>query len=733
MKEFTYSEKVNRLSQKKIEIFLIKEHKINVNSYTYDSPKNSNENENKNSHERVATFIKNFESAGFTFSKELIEKLFHADLDPLYKDLLPAVRKLIGDHVTHKPMYPNFPRQVMEASESELYLNAMMHYLSFQLHDLTGGQIDTWLPNYVKTPREDLIDNYKLNIIGLGNEKEFRSIFTKLLGSNKSISYNDYEIIDFFFENYNPNILQKYFPDVIPQKEQLTYSICKIYEKGISDEFTINPVKTATDVLRVAVAMSDQDISLSKAPKFKSFKRSERKFLLGMLDSLNDGAIEDMYRFKNMWLRLGEIIHPGDYAKTFPKAYSYFTEVRNNNHVITFNSKLERGLKEKDFDTVIGLLKSRPGEFTRRLNEVLTTFDTNYKQDYTLDAFEKVASDVSTPVLLQLHGFYKTHKTDTEYRLFFPKGKVMKAKAIKNNVSTVPKDLYEEIKHIIANTLRERFSKLEVLGKVYVDPELCRYPVPFEGRSLPEMLKPMSRGSKIPIKEDGNILRLFLHWKNSDQRVDLDLSAVMYNEKWECLTKISYTNLRDKVVNAVHSGDITDAPDGASEFIDINLNLFKTNGGRYVVMNVFSFTRQPYYEIPECFAGWMTRQNSQSGEVFDARTVENKFNLTGESQHDMIMVVDVVDNNITWLDFSINKAAYEDIPNNIENSAFSIRMLCKALLEQKRTSLYELLMLHAQARGEVIYNEDKKEEADVIFDTTELPYKLDYIGNEFMI
>ncbi len=39
-------------------------------------------------------------------------------------------------------------------------------------------------------------------------------------------------------------------------------------------------ITTATDVLRLAAAMSDQDVSLRTDIKFKKFKRSERKLLL---------------------------------------------------------------------------------------------------------------------------------------------------------------------------------------------------------------------------------------------------------------------------------------------------------------------------------------------------------------------------------------------------------------------------------------------------------------------
>ena len=42
---------------------------------------------------------------------------------------------------------------------------------------------------------------------------------------------------------------------------------------------------------------------------------------------------------------------------------------------------------------------------------------------------------------------------------------------------------------------------------------------------------------------------------------------------------------------------------------------------RYVVTSINSFTEQPYCDLPECFAGWMARADTASGEGFEPRSV----------------------------------------------------------------------------------------------------------------
>ena len=81
----------------------------------------------------TASIIKNAEALGYTFSKDTINTLLTysaQDLTDFYHDLIPALRRLKGADKTYQPMYPNFPAQVMEASSADLFINAIIHYLT---------------------------------------------------------------------------------------------------------------------------------------------------------------------------------------------------------------------------------------------------------------------------------------------------------------------------------------------------------------------------------------------------------------------------------------------------------------------------------------------------------------------------------------------------------------------------------------------------------------------------
>ena len=83
------------------------------------------------------------------------QKLNRPQLAALYKELLDALQKSKGAHRDFKPMYPNFPDEVMEAAEGELYLNALLHYL-------TDGR---FLPEAEAKLRLPLLETTKIQII----------------------------------------------------------------------------------------------------------------------------------------------------------------------------------------------------------------------------------------------------------------------------------------------------------------------------------------------------------------------------------------------------------------------------------------------------------------------------------------------------------------------------------------------------------------------------------------
>ncbi len=366
--------------------------------------------------------------------------------------------------------------------------------------------------------------------------------------------------------------------------------------------------------------------------------------------------------------------------------------------------KVEASLIPKNTAGTSKLLQSRPGEFARRLDHLLRISEDAAP---VVAKFKEVAAAVSTPVLLQVKTHFERRNDGRELRVFFPKGSVGNVKAIDNNLPAISKEVCAAISEICEQALLQKFSTYPPLGKVFIQEVLRDYTVPFAQRSASKALKTISRGSKISLPA-GNTLRFFIYWKDGTERTDLDLSALALDTDSGFKLVISYYNLKE--IGGHHSGDITSAPDGASEFIDIDISQVLKQGIRYILMNVNSYTQQPYCDLPICFAGFMVRQFPNSGEIYDPLTVENKFDLTANTRIAIPMIIDLYERKVLWTDLSLR--SNPSAVNNVHNNLSSVTLINKAMTTLVKPNLYDLLQLHAKARGIQTF---LKSEADHIF------------------
>ncbi|MBD8841002.1 TerD family protein [Paenibacillus sp. CFBP 13594] len=674
----------------------------------------------------LATALKNIEALGYTFSDELMQamrQLSMEQFEAVYHQLVADLRVMVGAHVKYTPMYAGFPMQVMQADEAELYLNAIIHYLT----NLTVVYTDQ-----PPVERMHLLEKTDLKVIGLGNKQAFQTLIRQIIEAKGSISETDKKDIDTVLEHADPSEVDAILPAEILFKENVGFVVSSLLKHEKANIDRIGPYfKTASDVLRLAVAWSDGDVSLATASRFRKFKRRERRLLLGLLEQC--GSItEDMLRYKDRWIRLGEILHPSEYKLRYPRCEEAFDILRNNKPYSTFNGSVELAFQYRNVWSLIDLLSQRPGEFARRLDHMLRMTE---DEAYVLLAFGEVLEQVSTPVLLQVRQHFAQRNERQDLRVFFPKGNVAKAFAVPNELPEIDEGTCQDVVQLCEQALVERFANLSPLGKTYVDPQLHDYLVPFSQRSASKALHTIVRGSRVPMAE-GDTIRFFNWWKEGDVdgkstgRVDIDLSAVMYDKDWNYVEHISYTNLRSSNYKAVHSGDIVTAPNGASEFIDLHIPSIVNYGGRYVVTTVHSFTSHPYCDLPECFVGWMMRKKPGSGEIFEPSTVANKIDITADTQIAIPVIMDLVERTVIWTDLALTR--YPDYYNNVEGNQKGIVLMGKALTTLRKPDLHDLFMLHAKARGELV---DTIDQADTIYSVDQgiTPYDIEQIMAEYLV
>jgi stress response protein SCP2 len=413
-------------------------------------------------------------------------------------------------------------------------------------------------------------------------------------------------------------------------------------------------------------------------------------------------------------LYINAIIHYVTYGQLLPK---YEKEARKS---LIDNHKLKiigLGSNEELMNIFINLLNSK------------TSLSETDKKDiawFFVECPEKIINLLPTEIPL------KENATYVSYLLLkhIEGSEEILEKYLKTNLETIEEYICQNIVEICKKVLIEIYSLKKPLGKVFIDNRLKDYLVPFSQRSASKAFKTIVRGSKLPIAKTTNTIRGFVYWKQAkDDIVDIDLSAVMYDEDWNYLEHISYTNLKSSKYNACHSGDIVDAPEGASEFIDLDIESIKTYGGRYIMLCINSFSGQTFDTIPECFVGWMSRECPNSGDIYEEKTVENKADITSNTQICVPMIIDVVEGKVIWTDLSLKR--HPNWCNNVEGNAKGIVLMGKAMTNLIKPNLYDLFSLNALARGEIT---SSKKNADIVFSVEDgiTPYDTDEIIGKYL-
>ena len=609
----------------------------------------------------------------------------------------------------YRPFYPDFPIQVRSASEAALLVNAALHYLG----DVVGVRI---LPDYRPSPREPLPgDDGALTELGLATAQDLERIVADLIAQATPFSVQD---------RADLMALRDFGPERAPHvavKENLAVLSVTFPDLDFSASY-----RTVTDVLRLAVALAGGDVSLAEPCRFPSFSRAQRRRLLGLLDAVGEvqdsrDSAEEMARRCERWKRLARHLRPGDYARRFPRATKLLHQVASGDAEAGFTSRLEEALARRDVDGALSLLSARPGVFARRLNHLLRLCADEAARERVVAEFARVAPEVALPVLVRLWEYFASPGPDAlPWRVVAIKAATgTKTTLIPSTRRPGPADV------AVVRAVEEALRQRKRLGRIAVDQGMYEgYTTPVGLRSASPGMRTAGRGTRLPLPE-GETIRFFLHWRDLPEnpaeasgpagpaaaedrgtRVDLDLSAFFVSEDFTRTEQIAYYNLRSTA--AVHSGDLTSAPDGAAEFIDVTLAEALRQGWRYVVMTVHSFSHHQLSEVPECWAGAMARgADPQSGEVFEASTVMQRLDLVSPTFNATPFVIDLAERRLIWWDLPVGVGEHQVA--NLDRSSNRVLAHLLDLLEGRRMPLAHLLGLLAD---DVVEDPD---EAELVF------------------
>ncbi|CDO93570.1 unnamed protein product [Kluyveromyces dobzhanskii CBS 2104] len=717
----------------------------------------------------ILTFAAELYTLGYQFSRSAIIRLKNMPISELVEfrsTTISVLEDAVGADVKYVPLFRKFPDSIPDRSALVWAIHETLNDYTYVLYYAIHGEWSSeeyngsWFGRqYPQLELKDALERPELVtdklsvVLNIADRRDVLELFHNLASSGTSTSSSDKEFVKSVIltgDDWKAGL-----PQVIPNKENLAYIIsCAAAKQGAIDAelggMFITYMKTTTDILRVAAAFSESDVSLANHTRFK-LSNSQRRFLLSALDKLNtQTALEDMLRFLGLWLVLAKYLHVNAYSKRFPKATQLVQSIRGNRKIIqTFNRTIESSIKEIDLhnDTslteakltsVIDTLKERPGDFARRLDHVLRSVP-KLEQERIVSAFLGVAPSVATPLLLNLSTHFQNRHEKSPIRVYLPKGSAVNAIIEdKDNRTVLPPDLCFHLHKALDDVLISRFSHLDDLGSIYVDPILQDYMVPVSLGNASESLHTFGRGSKIRFDKSAKVIRLFLYWENvknpekgKDKRVDVDLSCLQLSEDFVNKGQIAYYNLQNAAIT--HSGDFTDAPNGAAEFIDIKLDDCRDHypEARYIAMTVNSFSGQSFSSFL-AKAGFMIR-DGVSGKAFEPRTVGQKFDVQSSTKFNIPMILDLHDRTIIWLDLGISQKQTNSV--NLNEKASDVGSLVKYAvnIEREKASLLKLIELHGKARAQTMtLHFDPEVKYDNVFNE-EFASKVDEIAGKFLV
>ena len=155
---------------------------------------------------------------------------------------------------------------------------------------------------------------------------------------------------------------------------------------------------------------------------------------------------------------------------------------------------------------------------------------------------------------------------------------------------------------------------------------------------------------------------------------------------------MSFTNLHDD--GAVHSGDIVEAPEGATEFIDLPLEEVTA---AHVVPQVNVYSGEGFDEVAESLFGWMVRDGEQEGAPFEARTVRTRSELRGEGRIALPAVFSRTPQGWTATWMHLYLPGFPKF-NQVEANRLSTAMVARSILERRYLTVGHLVdLLRAKA------------------------------------
>lgn len=408
-------------------------------------------------------------------------------------------------------------------------------------------------------------------------------------------------------------------------------------------------------------------------------------------------ATENMNAKRGMWVRMIRALRLGEYSRR--KGYEHLADILDafyRQEQPTWLGILQQARNNRDTQTVLQMLKQRPGLFARSLFATMLRFGC----EETMEAFEQVTDQMPSRLLLSLGNaaekYFDPDATRTVHPITGYTISISKNKLLSLYSPADLRAMVARVKQCYILSLKHSFAAQATKARtIYIAPSLFDIPISVGDRSATiQDTSCALMGTRFPV--EGDAVRLFLQWGKGlhAQPLDMDISCHIAFENGKTEDCAYY---RLKATGAKHGGDIRAIPDmvGTAEYIELSLPELAEAGAKYVTFTANAYSCGAL--SPNLVVGWMNsaypmKVSEKTGVAYDPSCVQHMVRISESnlSRGLVFGVLDVDEREITWLEMPF-------ISQNIQGCDFTA---VNALLQRLRNklSIGQLLEIKAEAQ-----------------------------------
>lgn len=544
---------------------------------------------------------------GYTLSAKDIITL--ARCSELY-EFVSRFKDALGD-VKAKPMYPNFPTQVMDMDVATFRFHQVMHYFSTYGAELFFGLnvSEGWLPNVENTPKinddNTLLKAKTIQLVDRYAADEF--IYKRILSKCERVTEKESMLLSYAIQAVHPHIVKE---TAIPFKENIMPVFYEIFKSDAETKVVmLNALcKHTGDVFKCV------DYTLTRC-KYH-FRTAQKRVLVHLLEQypLNDFK-ENIILSNKKASRTELLLRYLDfnaYAK-LPVFKTIVKELRSG-ELRSWMSGVETRLANRDV-SALEMIAKRPGIMLRSITRLLRL---GYTQQLILDYILPHTGELRTQTIVSIINAFGEKLN----KIYLHES---------NDDKTEVTNVIGICKTILVENLRSKKTNL-CNKKVFLD--FSEYDLEhsvIETNDKSDEGGYIRSGISYKIPENVHRMRFFVYW-NHRGRSDVDLHSSMVDASGAQYSIGWNSNFKDRV--SVFSGDITHS--NAAEYIDIDLDAAEKNEIDIVrsSINLYSaYDASTLGELDECYVGCMGV--SDLGETVKLYNPKNCFfthNITAKSR-----------------------------------------------------------------------------------------------------